>query len=340
MPQAFDPELAALMPPPLPPSERPAHRLTIAETRAHFDRHVAGPSRAYLEPLLPAESTYTLQDETMVVVGGEIIVRTVVPVVEDEGETFPVLVNIHGGGWSVGSIGLDDYFLRKLSVDLKLTTVNVEYRLAPEHPFPTAVDDCLAALKWVVQNTLLLKADLTKGFLVGGQSAGANIAAVLAHETQDDPFFAGPGRQLTGQVIREPCVIHPDAYPEELKPSMLSMEENKDMPPLPRSVIELLISYYNPPPTDPRFSPLLYPSHAGVAPAFVQGMELDPLRDDARAYAAALEAAGVAVRYLEYPGVSQGFHYIYPAITIAVKVRAELVQGIQWLLGKKSGSVA
>ncbi|EIW57076.1 uncharacterized protein TRAVEDRAFT_49886 [Trametes versicolor FP-101664 SS1] len=332
----FDPELAALMPPPPPLSDRPAHRLTIAETRAHFDHHVAGPFRAYLEPLLPSESTYTLRDETVAVEDGEIIVRNVVPVVEDERETFPVLVNIHGGGWSVGSIGLDDYFLRKLSVDLKLITVNVQYRLAPEHPFPTAVDDCLAALKWVVQNTPLLKADLTKGFLVSGQSAGANLAAALAHETRDDPFFAGPGRQITGQVIREPLVIHPDAYPEDLKPSLLSMEGNKYMPPLPRSVIELLIGYYNPPPTNPRFSPLLYPSHAGVARAFVQGMELDPLRDDARAYAAALEAAGVAVRHLEYPGVSQGFYYIYPAIKIAAKVREELVEGIQWLLGQEA----
>lgn len=213
----------------------------------------------------------------MLVEGGEIIVRCVVPVVEDAHDTFPVLVNMHGGGkyeeclriltrdpnglqfylslgWSVGSVELDDYFLRQLSVDLKLSTVNIEYRyahdlmlrrgthshqpcrLAPEHPFPTAVNDCLAALKWVstyipprvclpflipiphlqvVQNTELLKADLKKGFLVGGQSAGGNLAAVLAHETLADPFFAGPGRQLTGQVLREPLLIHPDAYPAE-----------------------------------------------------------------------------------------------------------------------------
>lgn len=126
----------------------------------------------------------------MLVEGGEIIVRCVVPVVEDAHDTFPVLVNMHGGGkygerlrnltrypddlrfyltlgWSVGSVELDDYFLRKLSVDLKLSTVNIEYRyahilllrrgtrshqwyrLAPEHPFPTPVNDCLAALKWV-----------------------------------------------------------------------------------------------------------------------------------------------------------------------------------------------
>lgn len=67
----------------------------------------------------------------------------------------------------------------------------------------------------VVQNKPLLKADLTKGFLVGGHSAGASLAAVVVHEARDDPFFSGPGRQLTGQVIREPLVIHPEVYPDE-----------------------------------------------------------------------------------------------------------------------------
>ncbi|OJT03100.1 hypothetical protein TRAPUB_6328 [Trametes pubescens] len=188
--QALDPELAALLPTaPTAASEGPQRPPTIAEARAQCEQYVIAPHKAYQEPLLPPKSAYTLQDEAVAVTGGEIVVRCVVPVVEDMHATFPVLVNIHGGGWSVGSIELDDYFLRKLSVDLKLATV--------------------------VQNQPLLKADLTKGFLVGGQSAGANLVAVLAHEARDDPFFAGPGRQLTGQVVREPLVVHPDVYPDE-----------------------------------------------------------------------------------------------------------------------------
>lgn len=70
-------------------------------------------------------------------------------------------------------------------------------------------------LSQVVSNAPLLKADLSKGFIVTGHSAGANLCAVLAHEARDDPFFSGPGRQLTGQLLREPMVIHPDFYPEE-----------------------------------------------------------------------------------------------------------------------------
>ncbi|EIW57091.1 uncharacterized protein TRAVEDRAFT_49901 [Trametes versicolor FP-101664 SS1] len=334
---AFDPELAALMPPvPAAGIAGAPHLPTIAELRAQFDQCVTAPFKAYQEPLLPPSYVYSLRDETVAVEGGEIIVRTVVPVVEDEGETFPVLVHIHGGGRCVGSIELDDYFLRKLSVDLKLATVNVEYRLAPEHKFPTAINDCLAALKWVVPNEPLLKADLNKGFLVGGHSAGASLAAVVVHEARDDPFFSGPGQQITGQVIREPLVIHPEVYPDELKPFLLSMNENADLPPIPRASIDRNISWYNPPPADPRFSPLLYPSHANLPRAFVQGMELDPLRDDAREYARALRAAGVTVRHIEYPGVTHGFHYGYPAISAAVKVRADLVQGIRWLLEKEA----
>ncbi|KAL1938381.1 hypothetical protein VTO73DRAFT_11621 [Trametes versicolor] len=270
-----------------------------ATSTAQSDQSVKSPFEEYQDLLLPPASTYRFRDETVVVDGGEIIVRSVIPVVDNESETFPVLVHVHGGGRGAGNIDLDDFFLRKLSVDLKLSTVNVKYRLAPEYQFTTALNDCMAALKWIAQNTPLLKADLTKGFLVGGHSAGANLAAVVAHAARDDPFFTGPGRQLTGQIIREPLVIHSDVHPDELKPFLQSMKENADV---------------------------LYPSHAGVPRAFVQGMEpSDPPRDDAREYARALRAAGIVVRHIEYPDPG-----INPAA--GVKVHEDLLQGIRWLL--------
>ncbi|OJT12436.1 AB hydrolase superfamily protein B1A11.02 [Trametes pubescens] len=335
---AIDPELAALLGPVDPrfQVEEPKHVPTIAEARAYCEQSEVAPSKAYHKPFLPLENTYDVQDRKVSVDDGEITVRCIVPVAADELETFPVLVNMHGGGWSVGSIDLDDYFLRKVAVDLQLSIVNVDYRLAPEYPFPTAVTDCLAALKWVASNTALLKGDLSKGFLVCGHSAGANLAAVLAHEARDDPFFRGPGRQLTGQILREPLVIHPDAYPEKLKPEMRSMEENKYMPPLTRATADFVVALYNPVRNDSRFSPLLYTSHHDLPRAFVQGMALDILRDDARAYAKALREAGVECRHIEYPGVSHGFHHNYPAITAAIRVRADLVQGIKWVLSKDS----
>ncbi|KAI0632572.1 Alpha/Beta hydrolase protein [Trametes polyzona] len=333
----LDPELAAAVGPYT--NEEPARLPTVEEARAYFENYVTAPFKEYMKASLPPASTYSVQDRTIPVEGGEIVVRCLVPVVGDEQETFPVLVNLHGGGWTVGSIELDDYPLRKLCVELKLSVVNVEYRLAPEYPFPTAVMDGLAALRWVVTNAALLRADLKKGFLVGGHSAGANLAAVLAHETLLDPFFRDtPGRRLTGQLIREPVIVHPDAVPAELKPQMTSLAENRYVPPLGGAMVEHLIRIYAPVPTDPRFSPLLYAPEvrAKAPPAFIQGMGCDPLRDDARAYTRALGEAGVRHRYIEYPGFSHGFHYNYPGLSAGAKVRADVVQGIQWLLGRES----
>ncbi|KAL1942628.1 hypothetical protein VTO73DRAFT_4868 [Trametes versicolor] len=313
-------------------AEGPAPAPTsIAEARAFFVDWLTTPFKAYSAKHLPSEAAYTVQDRTISVDDGEFSVRCVVPVVEDKQETFPVLVNVHGGGWSSGDVELDDYHLRKVAVDLKLSVVNVNYRLAPEHPFPTPVNDGLATLKWVVSNASLLKADLSKGFIVTGHSAGANLSAVLAHEARNDPFFRGPGRQLTGQLLREPMVIHPDFYPGEWKADLRSIEEHPP-PPVVRAVLE----FYNPEPLDPRFSPLLYPSHTGVPRAYVQGMELDSFRDDARVYVKALRRDGVDTKYTEYPGVSHGFHYSTPKTEMAVKVRADLVEGLKWLLGRES----
>ncbi|OJT13403.1 AB hydrolase superfamily protein B1A11.02 [Trametes pubescens] len=309
----------------------PAPTLQIAEARAFFKEWLTIPFKAYSVQHLPSETTYTVRDEIIAVDDGSFSVRCIVPVGDDEHETFPVLVYIHGGGWSSGDVELDDYHLRKVAVDLKLSIVNVNYRLAPEHPFPTAVNDGLAALKWIVSNAPLLKANLSKGFIISGHSAGANLSTVLSHEARDDPFFRGPGRQLTGQLLREPMVIHPDFHPEELKAELRSIEEHPP-PPVVRAVME----FYNPDPLDPRFSPLLYPSHVGVPRAYVQGMGLDSFRDDARVYVKALRQAGVESKYTEYPGVSHGFHYSTPETEIAVKVRADLEEGLKWLLGRES----
>ncbi|KAI0633375.1 Alpha/Beta hydrolase protein [Trametes polyzona] len=325
MPPAMDPELAAAFAagPPLDPSYVP----TVSEARQLITNI---PLKAFLEPRLPPASTYTVKDHTVPVNGGEITVRAIVPVVEDPSETFPVLVFLHGG-WCVGDLDQDDYPLRLWAVELKISIVNVDYRLAPEHPFPVPVDDSMAALKWTATHTDLLKGDLTKGFIVAGDSAGGNMSAVLSHEARDDPFFQQPGRQLTGQLLWEPLVVQFDAYPEEYKSELNSSKEN-----VVPGMVHALLGWYNAPPTDPRASPLLYPSHRNLPRAFVLGAELDPLRDDARLYTKVLQAAGVETRYIEYPGVTHSFHYVAPYIKAAAKVREDAVEGIKWLLGRES----
>ncbi|OSD07113.1 hypothetical protein PYCCODRAFT_1442525 [Trametes coccinea BRFM310] len=305
----------------------------IVTSRALFDAAVTGAVKAFFHAALPQDTAYKVHEQMIPVDGGEILVRCFIPAAGGSSATYPVLVNIHGGGFCVGSIELDDYILRQLCVQLQLSTVNIEYRLAPEHPFPIPLNDCLAALKWTAENPALVQADLTQGFIVCGHSAGANISAVLAHIARDDPFFEG--RRLTGQILRDPSVCHPSAYPESLKSDFRSMEENKDVPPVTRSVIEKLRRWHNAPPHDPRYSPLLYPSHKGLPRTYIQAMELDPLRDDALVYGKVLREAGVEVKLDFYTGVSHGFHYNWPALKVSEKVRNDFLEGIRWLLNSQ-----
>ncbi|KAJ3006800.1 hypothetical protein NUW54_g3799 [Trametes sanguinea] len=144
----------------------------IAPTRRFFHAAFTETFRSFAKPNLPSESLYEVHERIIPVKDGVISVRCIIPADGDELKTYPVLVNIHGGGWSVGSLEIDDYTMRELCVKLGLSTVNVGYRLAPEHPFPTPVEDCLAALKWTVENTSLLKADLSKGFVMTRSSKG------------------------------------------------------------------------------------------------------------------------------------------------------------------------
>jgi len=132
---------------------------------------------------------------------------------------------------------MDDTYMRRLCVDLQISILNVQYRLAPEFPFPTGINDAYAALKWAAENTSQLSSSPSKGFIVGGLSAGGNFTAVLSRRARDDPFFEG--RQLTGQLLQVPVIIHPSAYPEEYKAELNSFEQLKEAPFLTKTFMEL-----------------------------------------------------------------------------------------------------
>ncbi|KAF9265304.1 alpha/beta-hydrolase [Marasmius fiardii PR-910] len=279
--------------PPLDESSLLAFRKRLAET---------SPSENKYEPLLPAGSEYTVKDHEIDVGGGvTVLARAVTPVPRDgEDGTFPLLFWIHGGGFVIGNLHMDDYRLRIASVKLRLSVVNCEYRLAPEHPFPTAVNDLTTALKYVASHPDTFSASLKKGFLVGGQSAGGNLAAVQSWIARDDPFFKDT--PLTGQLLQIPAVIHHQAVPDKYKPFLLSFEQNKDAPILSRENSFLIparpfqLELYKASPEDPRASPLLLSSHRGLPPAFLQVCGLDPLRDEGLLYEKVLKEAGVPTK--------------------------------------------
>ncbi|KAJ7288388.1 Alpha/beta hydrolase fold-3 [Mycena rebaudengoi] len=237
---------------------------------------------------------------------------------------------MHGGGWTMGSIEMEDYKLRSICVELQISILNVEYRLAPEHKHPTPLNDCYTALKWATENATLFSADLSKGFIIAGASAGAHLAAVIAHRVRDDPFFKD--RQLTGQILQIPTVVDPSAIPEEHKSSYLSLEQNKDAPGLTKKMVLWGWEQLGGSATDPEVSPLLYPSHKGLAPAFMQVCGMDPLRDEAFLYEKMLNKDGVNTRLRVYPGVPHAFSYRFPALKSAIKWNDEYRTGLEWLL--------
>ncbi|KAF9269815.1 hypothetical protein L218DRAFT_291499 [Marasmius fiardii PR-910] len=249
------------------------------------------------EGLLPESSEYTVEDHDIDVGGGiSVRARSVVPAPRDgeDPKAFPLLFWIHGGGFVMGDLNMDDYMLRVVSVKLRISVVNCEYRLAPEHPWPAAVDDLAAALKYVASHPETFSSSLKKGFIIGGQSAGGNLAAVATWMARDDPFFKNT--PVTGQLLQVPAVVHYQAVPEKYKSSLLSLEQNRDAPILNRESVDKFLEFYKPTPEDPRFSPLLLPSHKGLPPTFFQICGYDPLRDEGLLYEKVLKEADVPTK--------------------------------------------
>ncbi|KAJ7780577.1 Alpha/Beta hydrolase protein [Mycena maculata] len=324
----FAPHIAALMAIPLISD--------LHERRKQFDTVFVETARKTYGSRLPKDTEYCFTDHQVDVANGKIRVRSVVPTTQDGSHaTYPLMVWMHGGGWANGNVELDDYQLRAICVELQISIVNVEYRLAPEHPHPTGVNDCYTALKWVLtaaaESQSLLGADVKKGFIIAGLSAGGHLAAVLAHRARDDPFFKD--REITGQILQVPAVLNPNAaVPEKYKPSLLSFEQNKLAPGLTADSIRLSFERLGGDPSDPEVSPLLYSSHAGLPPAVIQVCGLDPLRDEALLYEKLLKNESVETRLTVYPGVPHAFNYGFPGIKMAAKWEEDYRAGLRWLL--------
>jgi acetyl esterase len=209
---------------------------------------------------------------------------------------LPILVVIHGGGWVIGSAGEYDLIARQLANASGAIVVSVDYRLAPEHPFPAPLDDCWTALQWTVANAAAIGGDASR-VAIGGDSAGGNLAAVCALRARDE---GAP--HLALQVLVYPVCDHDSdtaSYVENAEGFLLEREE-----------MQWFFDCYAPAGVDRadwRISPLRAPDLHGVAPAVVITAEYDPLRDEGEAYAEALRAAGVAVEHKRYDGMIHGF---------------------------------
>jgi len=209
---------------------------------------------------------------------------------------LPVVVYLHGGGWVIGTVEQFDPILRQVANATQAVVVAPDYRLAPEHPFPTPLDDCWRALEWTAKHAATFGGDASR-IAVMGDSAGGNLAAVCALVARD----AGAPK-LAMQVLVYPvtdCDLQTASYVDNGNGYLL---EERQM----RWFFSCYVRGDNDP-TDWRVAPLRAPDLRGVAPAVVITAEYDPLRDEGEAYARRLLDAGVPVHKHRYDGMIHAF---------------------------------
>ncbi|MBC9733771.1 alpha/beta hydrolase [Nocardioides marmotae] len=235
-----------------------------------------------------------VEDVTVPGAAGPLAARIYRPSAGSAGSApLPTVAFFHGGGFVIGDLDTHDLTCRTIATLCEAVVVSVDYRLAPEHPFPAAPDDALAAAHWVADSLADLGGSDRMG--VAGDSAGGNLSAVVAQAFRDE------GRPLAGQLLVYPVTDMGGSYP--------SHTENAEGFFLDTQTMAWFGAQYVGDPSalgDPRLSPL-HGRLDGLAPAVVVTAELDPLRDDGNAYARALAEAGVRVEHRVFPGMIHGF---------------------------------
>jgi acetyl esterase/lipase len=278
-----------------------------AEVLALQSRHA--PSNAVTNYIFGAVARgIGVQDRTIPGPAGDLPVRVYRPAGPAGPDPRPLVLNIHGGGFVFGDMELCDWLCSNVALRVGAVVVSVDYRLAPRHRFPAAVEDSYAALVWAAEHAAGLGAGGPVGVM--GESAGGNLSAVLCLLARDR---GGPA--LSHQVLLYPATDMTAEHPATARTPFLSGPE-----------MEAYRRHYlaDADPADPMASPLLASDHGGLPPALIQVAEHDPLRRDGIRYAAALRAAGVPVRLTEYVGMPHGYLNFPGLCRIAPQALAEI----------------
>jgi len=290
MPVTLDPDAAAVYQAFQDAGRPPYETLTPPEARAYYlaARPVTNPEPPELERVAPL---------SIPAPHGAIPARIYTPrTLRKANGLAPCLVFFHGGGWVIGDLESHDVVCQKLAHEGELIVISVDYRLAPEHKFPAAVEDAITATAWIADNAAKLGIDSTR-LSVGGDSAGGNLAAVVALSARN-----GSGPAIAGQVLIYPATDFAMTHPShrEVETSIL----------LTHTVIKWFRDHYLNGAADAhdwRASPARAQTLIGLPPAYVLTAGADPLRDEGDEYAARLKAAGVPVTYRHFPGQFHGF---------------------------------
>lgn len=279
----LDPQARALIDLMVEKGVPPTHTLTPVQARAFYrDR------RGFTQPEPPAMA------EVRDLRAGGVPLRLFRPVMTDQ--ALPLLLYLHGGGWTIGDLDTHDVLCRQLAREAGCAVVSVDYRMGPEHRFPAAVEDCVQAFGWVLSQAVDLKLDPART-AVGGDSAGGNLAAALCLVQRE------AGRPLPGFQL----LIYPATDMRAVAPSHTTNGQGYM---LTNDSIAWYRGNYIADPADWanwRASPLLAARHAGLPPALVLTAGFDPLRDEGLQYANALSAAGVPTQYVCFERQIHGF---------------------------------
>ncbi|MFD5469434.1 alpha/beta hydrolase [Streptomyces sp. NPDC127105] len=282
----FDPQLQTLYDRRAAEGVRPLYTMTLEEARA------ADLASIQAEAGTP-EPVHEVHDLTVPGPGGPLPVRVYRP--SGEGP-LPVLVYFFGGGWTLGSLGTGDALCRTLANSVGCLTVAVGYRLAPEHKFPAAPQDCFEGVRWAAEHAEEFGGDASR-LAVAGDSAGGNLAAAVTLMARD----AG-GPDILTQLLVYPNTDYLADTP--------SRRENTDPLLFNDKSVHWYWDNYLTAPEDgahPLASPLRAPDHSGLPPALVITAEYDPLRDEGESYAERLRESRVPARTTRYPGMAHGF---------------------------------
>ena len=231
----------------------------------------------------------------------------------------PLIVYFHGGGFVLGDLDSHHGLCLAMVRALRLPVVSVDYRLAPEHPWPAAPDDAETAARWIAANALNALGLRATGLVLAGDSAGANLAAVTAHALVDRSTTI----PLVAQFLIYPCVTPQRAT--------RSLTENGEGFFLTRTAIDWFEANYRAPSDDPRFNLLAF-DQSGMPPTLLVTAGLDPLRDEGRRYAGALIEAGVSVIFQEAVGNIHGCFSISAAILSSSKDMDRAFEALRLLI--------
>ena len=278
-------------------ADRPLDRMTVADARADYRgrRDIVQPPPPEIESTtdfaLPAGRDGGVDPRRTVAA------RFYRPAASYPGDVLPALLYLHGGGWTIGDLDTHDTLCRSLANAAGCAVLAVDYRLGPEHPFPAAVDDSIAAFDWLVDHAERLMVDPGR-VAIGGDSAGGNLSAVVALHCRD---------RQAGPVPLYQLLIYPAT---DMRLGHDSHRRNGEGYLLTRQLIEWFRGNYIEDPRqwdDWRASPLLAGRFDGLPPALVLTAGYDPLVDEGREYADRLEQAGVPVERIAFDGQIHGF---------------------------------